>query len=105
MSWSMRVVGIAPPGLDYPRGTEFWVAANYGSDDVIARLKPNATAEAARKEFQAFLGRDPDETSFTGANTLGAQVHTVTDEVIGDARAPLIALRASMVPPPAASAP
>jgi predicted permease len=96
MSWSMTVVGIAPPGLDYPRGTEFWVAANYGSDDVIARLKPNTTPEAARKEFQAFLARDPDETSYTTANTLGAQVHTLTDEVIGDARAPLIALSAAV---------
>ena len=61
MNWTMRVVGVAPPGLDYPRGVEFWVASDYGSVDVVARLAPNATPEAARKEFQAFLAHDPDE--------------------------------------------
>src|SRR4029078_2840915 len=27
MSSTMTVVGVAPPGLDYPRGVEFWLAA------------------------------------------------------------------------------
>src|SRR4051812_27446059 len=48
MAWTMMVVGVAPPGLDYPRGVEYWVAADYGSVDVVARLAPNATPEAAR---------------------------------------------------------
>ena len=96
MSWTMTVVGVAPPGLDYPRGVEFWVASEYGSLDVVARLAPNVTPEAARKEFQAFLARDPDETSFIGANTLGAQVHTLTQMVTGDARPALLALTAAV---------
>ena len=78
MSWSMTVIGVAPPGLDYPRGVEFWVASEYGSLDVVGRLAANVTPEAARKEFQTFLAHDPDELRFISANTLGAQVHTLT---------------------------
>ena len=47
MTWTLNVVGVAPAGLDYPRGVEYWVAAEYGSIDVVARLQPNATPETA----------------------------------------------------------
>jgi len=92
----MTVVGVAPPGLDYPRGVEFWVASEYGSLDVVARLAPNVTPEAARQEFQTFLAHDPDETRFITANTLGAQVHTLAEMVIGDVRPALLALSAAV---------
>jgi predicted permease len=96
MSWTMTVVGVAPPGLDYPRGVDFWVAAEYGSVDAVARLAPGSTPELARQEFQAFLARDPDILTYAAANTLGAQVHTIGEMVIGDARAPLLALSAAV---------
>ena len=96
MSWSMTVIGVAPPGLDYPRGVEFWVASEYGSLDVVGRLAANVTPEAARKEFQTFLAHDPDELRFISANTLGAQVHTLTELVTGDARPALLALTAAV---------
>jgi len=92
----MTVVGVAPPGLDYPRGVEFWLASEYGSLDVVARLAPNATAGSARDEFQAFLANDPDVTRYIGANTLGAQVHTLTEMVVGDARPAVIMLTAAV---------
>ena len=96
MSWTMTVIGVAPAGLDYPRGAEFWIASEYGSVDVVARLARDATPEAARKEFQAFLAHDPDETRYSGENALSAQVHTLTEEVTGDARPALVALSAAV---------
>ena len=96
LSWVLMVVGVAPPGLDYPRGAEFWMASDYGSLDVVARLAPNATPGAARQEFQAFLAHDPDETRYIAANTLRAQVHTLADMVTGDARPALLALTAAV---------
>lgn len=96
MSWEMTVVGVAPPGLDYPRGVEVWLASEYGSLDVVARLAPAATPEAARQEFQSFLAHDPDEVRYIGANTMGAQVHTLTEMVTGDARPALLALTAAV---------
>lgn len=96
MNWVMSVVGVAPPGLDYPRGVDFWIASEYGSLDVVARLAPGATPETARQEFQSFLAHDPDEVRYIAANTLGAQVHTITQMVIGDARPALLALTAAV---------
>jgi predicted permease len=96
LNWTMTVIGVAPAGLDYPRGVEFWIAADYGSLDVIARLAPNATAETARQEFQAFLAHDPDVATYQGGNALGAQVHTLTQMVTGDARPALLALAAAV---------
>lgn len=97
MSWEMTVVGVAPAGLDYPHGVELWLASEYGGLDVVARLAPTATPEAARKEFQTFLAHDPDEIRYIAANTLGAQVHTLTEMVSGDARPALLALTAAVV--------
>ncbi|HEY4133476.1 MAG TPA: ADOP family duplicated permease [Gemmatimonadaceae bacterium] len=96
MSWTMNIVGVAAPGLDYPRGVEFWVAADYNSDDVVARLAPNATPEAARREFESFLAHDPDQLRYMAANTIGGQVHTIDEMITGDARPALLALSAAV---------
>jgi len=66
MNWSMNVIGVAPAGLDYPRGVEYWIASEYSGIDVVARLQPNATPETARQEFKAFLRNDPSFASSAG---------------------------------------
>src|SRR6185437_12949273 len=55
-------------------------------------LAPTATPETARQEFQSFLAHDPDEVSYIAANTLRAQVHTITDMVSGIALTAAVAL-------------
>jgi predicted permease len=97
LSWTMTIVGVAPPGLDYPRGVEYWIASEYGSIDVVARLSPNATPQAARKDFLTFLERDPEQARNLGANSVGAQVHALDDMVTGEARPALLALSAAVV--------
>jgi predicted permease len=96
MSWTMRIVGVAPPGLDYPRGAEFWIASDYGGVDLVARLAPTATPEAARNEFKAFLEHDPEVRREVGANLLDAQVHTLDQMITGDARSALVVLSAAV---------
>lgn len=96
LNWTLDVVGIAPAGLDYPRGVEYWVSANYGSVDVLARLAPGATTETARQEFQNFLTQDPELVSY-GATALRAQVHSIREMVVGDSRQPLLALTTAVV--------
>ena len=96
MSWAMTVIGVAPAGLDYPRGVEYWIASEYGGIDVVARLQPNATPETARQEFKAFLRNDPSQVQQTGVNTMDAQVHTLTQMIIGDAKPALLALTAAV---------
>ena len=97
VNWTLTVVGVAPPGLDYPRGVEYWIASEYGSIDVVARLAPGATPELARQDFLAFLQTDPEQVRVWGANAVGAQVHTLDAMVTGDARPALLALSAAMI--------
>jgi predicted permease len=92
MNWSMRIIGVAPPGLDYPRGVQYWIASKYGSLDVVGRLAPGATPEMARNDFLAFLNRDPDLLKAFGSRSFGAQVHTVEQTVTGDAKTTLFLL-------------
>lgn len=90
------IVGVAPPGLDYPRGVECWIAYLYGSLDVLGRLAPGATVASARDEFLGFLDRDPDQIRFVGRNAATAQVHTLDQTVLGDARPVLLILAAAV---------
>ena len=92
MNWSMTIVGVAPPGLDYPRGVQYWVASKYGSLDVVGRLARGATPEMARSEYLAFLNRDPELLKAFGSRSFGAQVHTVEQTVTGDAKTTLFLL-------------
>jgi predicted permease len=92
MNWSMTIIGVAPPGLDYPRGVQYWVASKYGSLDVVGRLAPGATPEMARNDFLAFLNRDPELLKTFGSRSFGAQVHTVEQTVTGDAKTTLFLL-------------
>jgi putative ABC transport system permease protein len=66
---SYTIVGVMPKGLDYPRGTDVWApliaygaAGGFldilsGELDVVARLKPGATARQASGELTAYFDR------------------------------------------------
>jgi len=96
LDMDMVIVGVAPPGLDYPRGVEFWIGYLYGSLDVIGRLAPGATVASAREEFMGFLDRDPDQIRFVGSHAIRAQVHTLEQTVLDDARPVLVILAAAV---------
>ena len=95
MNWTMCVIGVAPAGLDYPRGVEYWIASEYGGIDVVARLQRNATPETARQEFRAFLRNDPSVKQ-VGLSAIDAQVHTLSEMIVGDAKPALLALTAAV---------
>jgi predicted permease len=58
------IVGVMPPGFNYPTGAEVWVT---GADDnpyrtahnwlVIGRLAPDATIDGARRELDGIVGQ------------------------------------------------
>jgi putative ABC transport system permease protein len=92
--WSYTIVGVAPPGLDYPRGADYWIpmAKNSGAI-VVARLAGNAMPAAARAEFLAMTrGSRPQ-----GQSTIaGATVASLADEILGDVRPALTVLGAAV---------
>jgi putative ABC transport system permease protein len=78
------VIGIAPEGFDYPSGSEIWAPIVFTEAnltersrrylEVIARLKPGLTIEAARLEMDAIAARlateHPDANSGYGVNVM-----------------------------------
>src|SRR6266699_1591744 len=90
------IVGVMPQGIDYPRGTDFWVPvvpSKLPSDFyVIGRLAPSATPTNARDEMTAFFRRperSPWQRDLTGV------VHTLPRLVLGDTRPALVAFAAA----------
>ncbi|HEV8150281.1 MAG TPA: ABC transporter permease, partial [Gemmatimonadales bacterium] len=64
-----RIVGVMPPGLDYPRGSDLWSPlvptfskrhTENGHVDLIGRLRPGTAPGAARDELSAFFRNDAD---------------------------------------------
>jgi putative ABC transport system permease protein len=94
--WTYTVVGVAPPGLSYPAGVDFWLPMRGGwkattSVFVVGRLAPGATIAGARTEYVAFTQRADPAYKITGAHAA-----TFTDTVVGDVRAVLGVLTAAV---------
>jgi predicted permease len=100
------VVGVAPPGFDFPQASELWVPIGFGPDnlsnnnrgsrflDVVGRLKPGTTVAAAQAELDtvtaALRSEYPDNYPVSGAWT--AHITTLEDEIVGEIRPALLVL-------------
>lgn len=90
------VVGIAPPGLDFPSGAGFWMPTGQGWTGLdifaVARLAPGANAAAAQSEILSIKQRiSPD------LHLAGAKVEGFSHAVLGDVKPVLIVLMAAVV--------
>lgn len=91
---SFEIVGVAPPGFDFPGGTQLWYPRRIDPDDcargchtwwTIGRLARGATLSGARAELHAIAARLSDafpDTNFE--ETFG--IRTLRDEIVGEAR-------------------
>ncbi len=110
----MRVVGVMPPGFDYPHGAEVWapleleeLGDSRTSHNFIAvgRLAAGATAAQAKQELDAitrrFATEDPGELADPGAADYfprAVAVRPLREALVGDMRRPLwILLGASLL--------
>ena len=96
---SYTIVGVAPPGLDYPAGVELWSALAPESDGIlvqtVARLAPGATLGDARGEFFQFMQR-VERARGASSTLLSAEVRPLTEQILGDARPVLLVLSAAV---------
>jgi predicted permease len=96
------VVGIMPPGFDFPERSEMWLPQVINAETVddwylstVGRLKPGQTVEDAHRDVVAMsdefmLGRP---AIFPGAKPgARAVVQPVLRSLVGDARTPLLVL-------------
>lgn len=98
------VVGVAPPGFEFPRGAKLWMTvknddARCGRDCVylngIGRLAPGASVESARQEMTAIAARL--ESEFPNANTnVTVALTTLQDHTVGSVRPALRILLAAV---------
>jgi predicted permease len=88
------VVGVAPPGIDFPAGTDYWETLPYYQNvNVIARLAPGATPAMAREEFLSLLQQgNPDWKTMAGR----PEVRTFDTVVVGNVRPVLVLLLAAV---------
>ena len=92
---SLEIVGVMPPGLEYPRGTEAWTPLTaYGIAngsfelvsnelDIVGRLAPGATREQAQVELTTFFSR---LTTPEWRRASRGVVHGFREVVLGDVR-------------------
>jgi putative ABC transport system permease protein len=94
--WTYTIAGVAPPGLAYPSGVDFWLPMRGGwtattSVFVVGRLAPGATVAGARAEYVTFT-----ELADPAYKITGAHAATFTDTVVGDVRPVLGILTAAV---------
>jgi len=90
-----RVIGVAPPGLEYPAAVDVWMPAwepsNQLSVIAVARLAPNATPLMAQSEFLQIMKGLSADREYDGAH-----VETFTHAVVGDVQPILVVLVAAV---------
>ncbi|HEV2129888.1 MAG TPA: ABC transporter permease, partial [Longimicrobiaceae bacterium] len=99
------VVGVMPPGFDFPAaGTQLWVPLEVdpsspvalwggGGGQTVARLRPGVTAEQAQAEVRAFGPQIREaNTLWTMVEGVGAEREVVRlrDQIVGDVRTRLL---------------
>ncbi|HEV2179862.1 MAG TPA: ADOP family duplicated permease [Gemmatimonadaceae bacterium] len=87
-----RIVGVAPPGFDYPVNVDYWIPMWSGwqsgvSAFAVGRLEPGASVAQAATEYLAVERRLEPQVGFAGAHAA-----TFADTVLGDVRPALILL-------------
>ncbi|HKW08819.1 MAG TPA: ABC transporter permease, partial [Gemmatimonadaceae bacterium] len=89
--WDFTIVGVAPPGLDYPAGAEYWGPIWGGwaggvSTIAVGRLAAQATLQTARDEYFRVASRLDPQLRYRGVSA-----KTFTDTVLGNV-APVLLL-------------
>lgn len=97
-----EVVGVMPPGFQYPLQSEFWVPLRFSAKDlqtqrgahyiqVVGRLKPGVDIEQARTEMRGIAARLARD--FPGTNRdRSASVHPLREAMVGNVRQSMFVL-------------
>lgn len=97
------IVGVMPPGMDYPRGVEAWMtvaattsmltdAAFRVSVDVISRMREGVTLEQAGGELTALVARLDAAAPPGRPRGLTPVARSFEEVVVGDVRAAMLVL-------------
>jgi putative ABC transport system permease protein len=96
------ILGVMPAGFDYPGGSELWLPLRFSAEelstqrgshylDVVGRLKPGVTIEAADRDIRRIAANLSLAYPRTNAHS-SASVTSLRDALVGEVRAPLLIL-------------
>jgi putative ABC transport system permease protein len=96
------IVGVMPGDLDLPAGAEAWVTVSairpelvtqedYGSFDLVGRLRPGYTAADAKTELDRLL-LETNPNAWSADSRLASVVRSLSDVVVGRVRPALLVL-------------
>lgn len=97
-----EVIGVMPPGFQYPLRAELWIPLRFNARDletqrgahyidVIGRMKPGVTLNAARENMRAVAARLAADFPRTNRETT-ASVHPLRDSLVGSVRQSMFVL-------------
>ncbi len=101
---NVTIVGVAPPGLEYPAGADAWwpIQPDFTAQvDIVARLASGTTLDAARSELLAMAQRrSPFASVPADANfrppIAGVEAHSFIQDALGSVRPALVVLTAAV---------
>jgi putative ABC transport system permease protein len=99
---SREVVGVMPPGIQYPLRSEMWIPFRFSAKDletqrgahyidVLGRLKPGTSLENARAQMRTIASRLAESYPRTNRDS-SASVHPLRDSLVGTVRQSLFVL-------------
>jgi putative ABC transport system permease protein len=100
------IVGVMPKGFEYPRGAEAWIALVPAIDtlvnnrqiaflNIIGRVGPGVSAEAARQEANRLLSQSATAAGVPSTSFAIPKLTSLEDELLGDARRGMVVLLAA----------
>jgi predicted permease len=100
-----QILGVMPPGFDFPKGVQLWVPLAYGPDsqprhfgflNVVGRLRPGVPFEQAASEMDVLGQRLANQYPDTNAERT-IRVLPLQDRLVGNVRKPLAMLAVAVL--------
>jgi putative ABC transport system permease protein len=96
----LTIIGITPPGFDYPRGTLIWLPAKFSEGNngwtTVARLKPGMTWPQARALFEADVNLLSPDTGRQDPSSPRPQMRSLREALTGPVASASLMLMAGM---------
>jgi putative ABC transport system permease protein len=98
---SLTIIGVAPPGFDYPAGTALWKPAAFSPGNngwvTIARLKSGTSWAQARAAFAVEAEQRSSEPTMTQSSDLRPRMTSLRDGLLGPVKDAALMLMGAVI--------
>jgi putative ABC transport system permease protein len=96
----LTIIGVTPPGFDYPRDTVLWLPARFSEGNngwtTVARLKPGVTWPQARAAFEVDVNRLSSAAVRLDPSSPGPKIRSLREALTGSVASASLMLMAGM---------